>query len=148
MTEKRQPSASGSNEAWTAQRFFDLIRKLGKLRIISISGPSTFEAIGELGPCGLAGGFMNSITDTHHWHLQLSRFGHLRSCDETHARSGRRVLFFELREHADAPPFLRIYVHREKCEEFDPQREGLFAAAHGELEKGAVLAAPRAEVET
>ena len=57
------------------------------------------------------------------------------------------MLFFELRERADAPPFLRIYVHREKGEEFDPQREGLFAAAHGELEKGAELAAQRAEVE-
>lgn len=147
MTGTRQPSASSSHEEWTAPRFFDLIRKLGKLRIISISGPSTFEAIGELGPCGFAGGFMNSITDTHHWHLQLSRFGHLRSCDETHARSGRRVLFFELREHADAQPFLRIYVHREKGEEFDPQRESLFASAHVELAQGAALGASRSEVE-
>jgi hypothetical protein len=147
MTETCQQGASRPDGAWTAQRFFDLIRKLGRLRVISISGPSTFEAIGELGSCGFAGGFMNSITDTHHWHLQLARFGHLRSCDEIHARSGRRVLFFELRERGEDPPFLRIYVHREKGEEFGPQREELFAAAHGELAGGAALAATRGEVE-
>jgi hypothetical protein len=124
---------------WTARRFFALLGELGRLRIISISGPSTFEAICEVGSCGFGGGLMNAITDGYHWHLELARFGHLRSRDETHARSGRRVLFFELRESAPSPPFLHIYLHREKGEEFEPEREKRFAEAHEQLRDGAAL---------
>jgi hypothetical protein len=145
MTQTRGEIGSGSApragapEAWSAQRFFALLGELGRLRIISISGPSTFESICEVGSAGFGGGFMNAITEQYHWHLELRRFGHLRSRDDTHARSGRRVLFFELRESAESPPFLRIYLHREKGEEFDPQRERRFAEVHEQLRDGTAL---------
>jgi hypothetical protein len=130
---------------WTAQRFFALLAELGRLRIISISGPSTFEAICRVDRAGFGGGFMNAITEQYHWHLEVSRFRHLRSKDETHARSGRRVLFFELRDAPDSAPFLRIYVHRDKGEEFEPEHERRFAEVHAELEGGRELAVPARE---
>jgi hypothetical protein len=131
---------------WTAQRFFALLGELGRLRIISISGPSTFEAICELGSCGFAGGFMNILSEQYHWHLDVRRFGYLTSCDDTHARSGRRVLFFELREQASAAPFLRIYLHREKGEEFEPAREKRFLEVHEQLGAGQPLRIEAREV--
>jgi len=125
---------------WTHRRFFDLLTGLGRLRVISVSGPSVFEALCELGAYGIAGGHMNAITDAYHWHLGLARFRHLRSRDDVHARSGRRVLFFELREAAGEAPFLRIYVHREQGAGFEPEREKRFLEAHAELAGGAPLA--------
>jgi hypothetical protein len=64
----------------------------------------------------------------------------LRTQDTTHGRSGRRVLFFELREREASPPFALIYVHREKGEEFAPECEQRFLAAHAELGGGRDLA--------
>ena len=64
----------------------------------------------------------------------------MRSHDTVHARSGRRVLFFELRESADARPFLFLYVHRERSAEFEPAREAAFAALHDALSEGVALA--------
>jgi hypothetical protein len=139
-------SEGTSGRAWTARRFFALLAQLGPLRIISISGPSTFEAIGELGSFGFARGFMNALCDTYHWHLDVARFGHLRSRDDVHARSGRRVLFFELRERAEQPPFLMIYLHRGKDEEFAPERERRFAQAHAQLADGRALEREEIEV--
>jgi len=133
-------AAAAALAAWTHRRFFDLLATLGRLRVISIAGPSTFEALCELGPYGFAHGHMNAITRAYHWHLALDRFRHLRSCDEIHARSGRRVLFFELREAADAEPFLRIYLFRGQGEAFDPVLVERFAAAHAELRDGVALA--------
>ncbi|HYG62992.1 MAG TPA: hypothetical protein VEL74_10455 [Thermoanaerobaculia bacterium] len=122
--------------SWTARRFFDALAALGPLRVISQSGPSTFEAICEVGAFGIAQGYVNAITASYHWHLKLDGFRHLRSRDEIHQRSGRRVLFFELRTEEDAAPFLLVYLHREKGEELAPGREGLFAELHQELAAG------------
>lgn len=122
--------------AWTAHRFFELLGELGKLRVISVCGPSVFEAICEAGPVEQVGGFLNIITPAYHWHFAAHRFGHLRSVDTIHARSGRRVLFFELREQPDDDPFLRIYLFRPKDEDIEPQALARFGAVHQELEAG------------
>jgi hypothetical protein len=108
--------------------------------VISSCGPSTFEALCGLHSWSIERGFMNAITPEYHWHLAVARLRHLKTGDEVHARSGRRVLFFELRESESAEPFLRIYVHREKGAEFGEERERRFAAAHGELRSGVAFA--------
>ena len=132
--------AAAASGAWTHADFFRLLEAMGRLRVISGSGPSTFEALCGFGPWSLEHGFMNAITPEYHWHLALARFRHVRSVDSVHARSGRRVLFFELREQAADEPFLRIYLHREKHAEFGEERERGFAAAHATLEAGVTLA--------
>lgn len=106
--------------------FFETLRDLSPVRVISISGASVFEAICSVGEVELAGGVLNAITPAYHWHLDLKRFREVRARDEVHARSGRRVMFFELAEEAGARPFLMIYVHREKGAEFEPTREARF----------------------
>lgn len=136
----KEPSdARSPGRRWTPRRFFELLEALGRLRVISACGPSTFEALCALHSWTIERGFLNAITPEYHWHLAVSRLRHLRSADEVHARSGRRVLFFELRESDSADPFLRIYVHREKGAEFEPERERAFAAAHAELSGGVAL---------
>src|SRR5262245_1007765 len=100
--------APGAASAWTHRRFFGELGPLSPLRVISQCGASTFEAICRFGPHGFADGHMNAITPEYHWHVALARFRHVTSVDRTHARSGRRVLFFELREQAGAAPFLSI----------------------------------------
>lgn len=127
----------------THRDFFALVRALGRLRVIHQSGPSTFEALCELGPHGFADGWMNAICPDYHWHLKLDGFGHVRSRDQAHARSGRRVLFFELRESAASKPFAFIYLHREKGEQLEPEREQAFLRAHEQLAEGAALREPR-----
>ena len=138
MTSARPP-VEGEKD-WSARRFFALLRELGGLRVIHRSGASTFESLCSMGPHGFADGYMNAITDAYHWHLKLDGFGHLRSHDTTHARSGRRVLFFELSEKRGSAPFTMIYLHREKGEEFGSSREKRFLEAHGELGAGRDLA--------
>jgi len=133
-------SDARSARGWTHRRFFELLESLGRLRVISACGPSTFEALCRLHSWSIERGFLNAITPEYHWHLAVSRLRHLRSADEVHARSGRRVLFFELRESDSANPFLSIYLHREKGAEFEPERERAFAAAHAELSAGVALA--------
>lgn len=130
----------GAASAWTHRRFFTELGPLSPLRVISQSGASTFEAICRFGSFGFEGGHMNAITPEYHWHLALARFRHLTSVDRTHARSGRRVLFFELREQAGAAPFLMIFLYRDRGEEFDAAREQRFAALHAELAEGRELA--------
>jgi hypothetical protein len=125
---------------WSHRRFFALLRDLGRLRVIHRSGASTFEALCQMGPHGFAEGFMNAITDAYHWHVKLDGFGFVRSHDTTHARSGRRVLFFALAEARGAQPFSFIYLHREKGVEFDPEPERRFLDAHAELGAGRDLA--------
>ncbi|MGH0028886.1 MAG: hypothetical protein ACQGVC_03780 [Myxococcota bacterium] len=125
--------------AWNHRRFFALLGRLGPLRVIHQSGASTFEALCTFGPHGFAQGYMNAITDAYHWHLKLDGFGHVRSRDRTHARSGRRVLFFELASDAGAKPFTSIYLHRAKGADFDPEVQALFARAHQTLADGCVL---------
>jgi hypothetical protein len=129
-------SPAPARDLWTHRRFFALLRELGRLRVIHRSGPSTFESLCTMGPHGFADGHMNAITDTYHWHVKLDAFGYLRTHDTTHARSGRRVLFVELRERESGAPFAFIYVHREKGEEFELDREQRFLAAHAELGDG------------
>ncbi len=124
----------------SARQLFGWLQSLGRLRIISQSGPSTFEALCEVGPHGFAGGYMNAITDAYHWHLKLDGLGHVRTQDKIHGRSGRRVLFLELRERAEAPPFLMIYLHREKGADFDPELEKRFLEGHAHLAQGRQLA--------
>ena len=130
------PDTRTPARGWTHRRFFELLEALGRLRVISACGPSTFEALCALHSWRVERGFLNAITPEYHWHLAVSRLRHLRSADELHARSGRRVLFFELREFESADPFLRIYVHREKGAEFEAERERSFSAAHQELRGG------------
>jgi len=130
----------GAASAWTHRRFFTELGPLSPLRVISQCGASTFEAICRFGAFGFADGHMNAITPEYHWHVALKRFRHLRSVDRTHARSGRRVLFFELREEAGAAPFLMIFLYRDRGEEFDAAREERFAALHAELAEGCTLA--------
>ena len=124
---------------WTASQFLDLLPALGKLRIISVCGPSVFEALCEAGPYDERGGSLNMVTDAFHWHLATHRVVHLQSRDTIHQRSGRRVILFELRESAEDSPFLRIYVHRAPQTEFDPDVAERFAAAHRELADGVFL---------
>lgn len=112
----------------THRELFDALRDLSPLRVISVVGPSVFESICRLDKFALADGYLNAITDAYHWHVELGRLRHVRAKDETHERSGRRVLFFELRESPDQKPFLMIYVHRAKGAEFEPEREARFAA--------------------
>jgi hypothetical protein len=131
---------SSEATAWSAARFFDLLQELGKLRVISICGPSVFESICVAGPYEIADGFLNMITDAFHWHVATPRLRHLQSHDTTHGRSGRNVLFFELRESEDASPFLRIYVYRAPGAEFAPEVVRAFHRAHAELAQGVVLA--------
>lgn len=126
-------------ESLDAPGFWNALRLLGPLRIISICGPSVFEAITTVGPFGVAEGYLNVISESYHWHVDLKRCRHLRSQDAVHGRSGRRVLFFELREQAEGAPFLMIYLHRGKGEEFDEVREQAFAALHGIARNGLEL---------
>ncbi|MEZ4279761.1 MAG: hypothetical protein R3F21_09140 [Myxococcota bacterium] len=136
----RDANAAAAPSAWDAPRFFDLLQQLGKLRVISVCGPSVFESICVAGPYEIAGGFLNMITDAFHWHVAIGRLRHLQSHDTTHGRSGRNVLFFALREQADVEPFLRIYVYRPLGTEFAPEVAAAFARAHAELEQGVSLA--------
>ncbi|MBY0401185.1 hypothetical protein K2X89_12880 [Myxococcota bacterium] len=124
---------------WSAERFFDLLQQLGRLRVISVCGPSVFESICVAGPYEVAEGFLNMVTDAFHWHVGLARLRHLQSHDNLHGRSGRNVLFFELRERADATPFLRIYVYRAPGVEFASEIAQAFQRAHRELEHGVLL---------
>ena len=98
------------------------------------------ELIDLPGTFSLEGGFLNIVTPAYHWHLASDRIRVLRSHDTTHARSGRRVLFFELREQSEAAPFLRIYLHREKGVDFAPEILARFLEAHAALGEGLVLA--------
>lgn len=72
----------------TARSFFEALRLLGPLRVISQCGPSTFESICTVRSFSLADGYFNAIDPAFHWHLKLDGFGHLCSRDEIHARSG------------------------------------------------------------
>lgn len=132
----------------TARELFAAFRRLGPLRVISVAGPSVFEAILELGAFGVAGGWLNAMTPAYHWHVDLSRVHHVTTRDTVHERSGRRVLFFELREEedgAEAEPFLLVYLHRGKGEGFGAAREAAFAELHARFAAGGELAPEAAE---
>jgi hypothetical protein len=124
---------------WNGLRFFEALRDLGPVRVISRSGPSIFESICSLDGFGVAEGHLTAITPAYHWHVDLARFRHLTSCDAMHERSGRRVLFFELREEPGAEPFLLVYLHREKKTEFDEGRLARFMSLHADLAPGRTL---------
>lgn len=128
-----------SHRPWSAERFFAQLSKLGPLRVISVCGPSVFEAICDFRDYEVRGGMLNAITPAYHWHFHLGRFGHLQSHDTIHKRSGRRVLFFELREQAESSPFLLVYLYRPPESEFEADQEKFFAEAHDELGSGVVL---------
>lgn len=132
--------ASAPSGAWTARRFFDLLGELGPLRVISVCGPSVFEALCDFGAYGVADGHMNAMRPDYHWHVDLERFRSLRSREAVHERSGRRVLFFELAEGEGEEPFVRVYLYRRKGEDFGEEREARFRAAHAELAGGRTLA--------
>lgn len=128
-----------SRPLWSADRFFDLLQTFPRVRVILMTGPSVFEALCTPGAYSIQGRFLNAITSEYHWHLDTSRFGYLKSCDQIHTRSGRRVLFFSLHESEADQPFLQIYLYREPGEEFDPQVESSFLRAHEELSEGVRL---------
>ncbi|MFO0688336.1 MAG: hypothetical protein U0900_06485 [Myxococcota bacterium] len=136
-----RPSAMPAPSRWTAARFFDLLPQLGRLRVISICGPSVFESLCCAGAYSIDDGSLDMVTSEFHWHVALERFRHLQSHDAVHGRSGRNVLFFELRERREAAPFLRVYVYRAPGADFDPAIESVFRAAHAELADGVELAA-------
>jgi putative heme iron utilization protein len=123
---------------WTIRRFFEELRAVSPLRVISISGPSVFETICAVDGFGIADGHLNAITSTYHWHLRVDACRRLRSGDQIHERSGRRVLFFELYGEGDRP-FISIYLHREKGTEFEPDRLARFERLHRELADGVAL---------
>jgi len=118
---------------------FGHIRDLSPLRVIQVTGPSVFETICELDSFSIADGWFNAITSQYHWHLQLECFRQITTCDTIHERSGRRVLFFELRQRPDEDPFLLIYLHRAKGQEFESNREELFERLHGRCSQGALV---------
>jgi hypothetical protein len=128
-----------TGNGWTARRFFATLTRLGRLRIISQCGPSTFETLCRVEHFTLAQGFVNVISEDYHWHLLIDGFGHLRSRDEVHKRSGRRVVFFELRRDDEAEPFLLIYLYRGTAQEFGEEPLRLFAEMHRDLAAGAHL---------
>lgn len=131
------PAEAGSPaEGWTARRFFEALGVLGPLRVIAVNGPSVFEAFCEVTSFKIMEGHLNVFDDRYHWHLRLDGFGHLTSCEEVHERSGRKVLYFELRADARSEPFLRIYLYRRVGEDFGDTRELRFAAVHDELRGG------------
>lgn len=127
---------------WTARDLFESLAELGPLRVISQSGPSTFEAICEVKSFGIASGYLNAITPQYHWHIDLAQLRHVRTRDEIHIRSGRQVLFFELATEAGQVPFLFIYLHREKNAPFDDDRLRLFLRLHAELAHGVEVVPP------
>ena len=133
------------HEILTAESFFEQLQRLGPVRIISVCGPSVFEAICEVAPFVKQDGFLNMITDAYHWHFAIDRFRHVRSVDTTHARSGRQVLFFELREEEGKPAFLRIYLYRGKGEAYRPDVLERFESLHRELKDGAAVCIGEAE---
>lgn len=135
------PELASTSTRWNAARFFDLLAILGRLRVISICGASVFEALCHAGPFEIEDGSLNMVTSEFHWHVALDDFRHLQSHDAVHARSNRSVLFFELREHRAAAPFLRIYLYRAPGAAFDPGIEAAFRAAHVELAQGVELVA-------
>jgi hypothetical protein len=139
MAGPTEPVCAGG-AGWTHRRFFEALGPLSPLRVISQCGASTFEAICRFGAFGFADGHMNAITPDYHWHVSLARFRFVTSVDRVHARSGRRVLLFELREEAGAAPFLSIFLYRDRGAEFEPEREDRFRALHAELAAGAALA--------
>ena len=118
---------------------FGLIRQLSPLRVIQVTGPSVFETICDLDSFSIADGWFNAITPQYHWHLELGQFQHITTRDTTHERSGRRVLFFELRQSPNDDPFLLIYLHRGKGQEFEPDREEIFERLHGRCSQGALV---------
>ncbi|MGH0033467.1 MAG: hypothetical protein ACQGVK_00420 [Myxococcota bacterium] len=130
----RPDPAPGS--AWDSQRLFDLISAVSPLRIISRCGPSTFEAIASLERFSIARGWLNAMQPDFHWHLDLGGLGWVRSRDQIHSRSGRRVMFLELAASAEQAPFLLVYLYRPKGAEFTPEQEARFAEAHADLANG------------
>lgn len=139
-----RPAPPAAALPWTVRRFFEQLAELGPLRVITTSGPSVFETICEVGSFGVAEGYLNAITPIYHWHLELARCRFLRSGDRIHARSGRQVLFFELAEGPQHEPFVAIYLHRPKGEEFAADRAAHFAALHAQLAVGVELQGPEA----
>ncbi len=130
------PAHSAAPVQWTHQRFFELVSGVSPLRVISRCGPSTFEAIIRLERFEVSKGWMNAIQPEFHWHFATAGLRWVRSRDEVHKRSGRRVMYFELGEGPDEPPFLLIYLYRPKDAEFSPEQEERFAAAHAQLSEG------------
>jgi len=143
MTHPAAPPAPSTEGALTLSALFDRLAALGPFRIIHQAGPSTFEAIARVAPATLAGPFLNVICDEYHWHLKRDDVGHVQSFDQTHARSGRRVLFLALADRAPGAGgevFTRLYVHRARGAEFDPDVLEGFLALHGRLKGGAEIA--------
>ena len=127
------PQPFGATDHWTARRFFDLLRHLGSLRVVSVSGPSVFEARCEIGPQDFSEGSLNIITPQYHWNLSLDRFRHLRSVTRVHPKTGEVTAFFELRDDCSETPFLRIYLSGGANGQ---QSERLFADVHPALQHG------------
>jgi len=129
-----------SYPTWTAERFFNLLQRLGPLRIVTAAGPSVFDARCEVGPRAFSDGALNIVTPDYHWNLALDRFRHLRSVVRTHPRSGRQTAFFELRDDWSAEPFVRIYLSAEAADRASSTAARSFHAAHEVLRGGADVA--------
>ena len=137
------PAGPADTRTLTASALFAALVGLGPFRIIHQSGASTFEAIAPIAEADVMGPFLNIICDAYHWHLRLDGCGHAQTFDQTHARSGRRVLFIALADEAPdqgGEVFARLYVHRAKGAEFDASVLAGFMALHADLAEGRALA--------
>ena len=126
-------------EGWSASDFFRDLRAFPRIRVVLRTGPSVFEAICVPSDFGFQAGYLNAMTPEYHWHIDASRFGFVRSWDEVHARSDRRVLFFSLHEHQEAEAFLRIYIYRPPRQPFGEEIEDAFMRMHRAFEMGQKL---------
>ena len=114
-TEDRGAAAGGAGPGWSHRRLFELLRSLSPLRVISISGPSVFEAICDFGPFGIAGGHLNAITDAYH----LVRIEELRLTADFLARK-------EEEKEAERAEKERLREETRARKEFEAEKARLF----------------------
>ncbi len=126
-------------EGWSASGFFGGLKAFPRIRVVLTTGPSVFEAICVPSDFRFQAGHLNAMTPEYHWHIDVSRFAFVRSWDEVHARSDRRVLFFSLHEHQEAEAFLRIYIYRPPRQPFGEEIEDAFMRMHRAFEMGRKL---------
>ncbi|HEV7670810.1 MAG TPA: hypothetical protein VGS22_20000 [Thermoanaerobaculia bacterium] len=122
-----QESAAGVSSPqegppWTLARLFGELVDLGDLRVIVTTPGSVFECICRIRGFGIAGGWLNAMTEGYHWHIDLGAIRFARTRDEIHERSGRQVLYLELGTAPEAVPSFAIYLHRPSGEPWSSER--------------------------
>lgn len=130
---------------WTLARLFSELVDLGDLRVIVITPGSVFECICRIRGFGVAGRWLNAMTDGYHWHIDTGAIRFVRACDEIHARSGRQVLYLQLATSSVAEPSFAIYLHRPSGEPWSAERFERFARLRAVFEGGRELAVGEAD---